>query len=145
MLRLRLQRFGKKKRPFYRIVAADGRAPRDGRFKEWLGIYDPLNDPVIVDLKKDRVDYWLSVGAQPSETVASLIKLHESGKTLSLKAVEQANRERKLEARKAAMIRAAVKPVEVKAEPAEAAAAEEAPAAAEEAAASEEAAPEADA
>ena len=70
---IRLQRFGAKKRPFYRFVAADRRAPRDGRFLEQLGTYDPMQDPAVINLKTDRVDYWVGVGAQPSDTVASLI------------------------------------------------------------------------
>ena len=73
-VRLRLTRMGAKKRPFYRIVAADSRSPRDGRFIEKLGYYDPMRDPPTIELKMDRVDYWLGVGAQPTETVASLIK-----------------------------------------------------------------------
>jgi small subunit ribosomal protein S16 len=72
-VRLRLARMGRKKRPFYRIVAADQRAPRDGRFIERLGYYDPMKKPVDLKVDLDRIDYWLSVGACPSETVASLI------------------------------------------------------------------------
>lgn len=71
---LRLQRFGAKKRPFYRIVAADSRSKRDGRFLEQVGTYDPMKDPAEIRLKTDRVDYWLSVGARPTDTVASLIR-----------------------------------------------------------------------
>ena len=71
---IRLSRFGAKKRPFYRIVAADSRRKRDGRFLEQLGTYDPMKNPVDVRLEMDRVDYWLSVGAQPSDTVRSLIR-----------------------------------------------------------------------
>lgn len=73
---LRLQRFGAKKRPYYRIVAADSRFPRDGRFLEQVGTYDPMQKPHAIRLTTDRVDYWLSVGAQPSDTVRSLIKKH---------------------------------------------------------------------
>jgi small subunit ribosomal protein S16 len=75
-VRIRLARAGAKKRPFYRIVAADGRSPRDGRFLERLGTYDPLADPPTVDLHADRVKYWLGTGAQPSETVARLLRRH---------------------------------------------------------------------
>lgn len=71
---LRLQRFGAKKRPYYRIVAADSRAPRDGRFLEQLGTYDPMKDPQEIRFTTDRLDHWLSVGACPSDTVRSLIK-----------------------------------------------------------------------
>jgi len=73
-VRLRLARMGRKKNPFYRIVAADQRAPRDGRFIERLGYYDPMKDPVDLKVDLERVDYWMGVGASPSETVASLIK-----------------------------------------------------------------------
>ena len=73
-VKLRLARHGAKKRPFYRIVAADQRAPRDGRFIERLGYYDPLTEPVNLKVDLDRIDYWISVGASPSETVASLVK-----------------------------------------------------------------------
>lgn len=71
---IRLQRFGAKKRPFYRFVAADRRFARDGRFLEQLGTYDPMKNPVEIRLKADRVDYWLGVGALPSDTARSLIK-----------------------------------------------------------------------
>ena len=86
MVRLRLQRHGAKKRPFYRVVAADTRAPRDGRFIELLGTYDPLTEPPIVRLNKTRVDYWVGVGAQPSETVNALIKKLEDGSAVDLSA-----------------------------------------------------------
>jgi small subunit ribosomal protein S16 len=70
---LRLTRMGAKKKPFYRIVAADSRAPRDGRFIEKLGHYDPMTEPPVVKVDLERVDYWLGVGAKPSETVTQLI------------------------------------------------------------------------
>ncbi len=73
---IRLQRFGAKKRPFYRLVAADSRVKRDGRFLEQLGTYDPMKQPAELRFKTDRVDHWLSVGAQPSSTVASLLRRH---------------------------------------------------------------------
>ena len=72
---LRLTRAGGKKAPFYRVVAADSRAPRDGRFIEQIGIYDPLRTPAEIKLKSDRIDHWLSVGAQPSQTVGELIRV----------------------------------------------------------------------
>lgn len=74
MIKLRLRRMGAKKRPFYRIVAAEHSSPRDGRFIEILGHYDPLTEPATVKVDAERVKYWLSVGAQPSETVAGLLK-----------------------------------------------------------------------
>ena len=70
---LRLTRMGAKKKPFYRIVAADSRAPRDGRFIEKLGHYDPMIEPPLIVVDLERVDYWIGVGAQPSETVGQLI------------------------------------------------------------------------
>jgi small subunit ribosomal protein S16 len=74
MVKIRLTRKGAKKAPFYRVIATDGRSPRDGRFLEQLGTYDPLKEPADVRLDLERVDYWLSVGAQPSETVGKLIE-----------------------------------------------------------------------
>ena len=73
MVRLRLARLGAKKNPFYRVVVSDSRSPRNGRFIEKLGFYDPKSNPIVVTLDLSRVDYWLSVGAQPSDTVANLI------------------------------------------------------------------------
>ncbi len=73
-VRLRLRRMGRKKRPFYRIVAADQRSPRDGRFIETLGYYNPLDKPHTVEIDEERVMYWLSQGAQPSTTVNSLLR-----------------------------------------------------------------------
>ena len=73
MVRLRLTRGGRHKRPFYRIVAADSRMPRDGRYIEVLGTYDPLKTPAAVTIKQDRVMVWLKQGAQPSVTVHHLL------------------------------------------------------------------------
>ncbi len=73
MVRLRLTRKGRKKRAFYRIVAADQRSPRDGSYIERLGHYNPLVDPYELRIDLERVDHWLSHGAQPSDTVARLI------------------------------------------------------------------------
>ena len=73
MVRIRLTRRGAKKRPFYRVVAADSRAPRDGRFIEQLGYYDPMKTPKDIKLDLERIDYWISQGAQPSDTVNHLI------------------------------------------------------------------------
>ncbi len=74
MVKIRLRRTGALKQPSYRIVAADSRAPRDGRFLEILGHYNPRTDPVTLEVKEDRVRYWLSQGAQPTEAVARLLK-----------------------------------------------------------------------
>ena len=76
VVKLRLQRFGRKKRPYYRIVATDARKPRDGKPIEFLGTFDPLvdkNGNKKLRLKEDRVNYWLSVGAQPTDRVAKLL------------------------------------------------------------------------
>lgn len=74
MVKLRLRRMGAKKRPSYRIVAADSRSPRDGAFIEVVGFYDPIPDPATIRVDVDRARHWLSVGAQPTETVASIFK-----------------------------------------------------------------------
>ena len=73
-VKIRLTRLGAKKKPFYRIVGADGQAKRDGRFLEIIGTYDPLQDPAEVKIQKDRLESWLEKGARPTTTVASLIK-----------------------------------------------------------------------
>jgi len=71
---LRLTRGGSRKVPFYRVVASDRRSPRDGRFIEQIGVYDPLRNPPEVRIDSDRLTHWLSVGAQPSQTVGELIR-----------------------------------------------------------------------
>ncbi len=71
--RIRLRRMGSKGRPFYRVVVADQRAPRDGRFIENIGKYHPLNDPSVIEIDEDRALHWLRVGAQPSEQVRNLM------------------------------------------------------------------------
>ena len=73
MVRMRLRRMGAKKNPFYRIVVADQRRARDGRFIEILGTYNPKTEPATITFKEDRAKYWLGVGAQPSETVNRLL------------------------------------------------------------------------
>ncbi len=73
-IRIRLTRGGRKKRPFYRVVAADSHAPRDGRFLEIVGTYDPLKEPYDFKYDKEKVKKWMSRGAKPSETVYSLLK-----------------------------------------------------------------------
>ena len=76
MVAIRLRRAGSKKRPFFRIVVTDSRAARDSSFVEILGHYNPRTKPALVDIKQERVDYWISKGAQPSDTVRTLIKRH---------------------------------------------------------------------
>jgi small subunit ribosomal protein S16 len=74
MVRIRLRRTGKTKQPTYRIVVADSRSPRDGRFIEIIGHYNPVQQPKVLEVKADRARYWLGVGAQPSESVVKLFK-----------------------------------------------------------------------
>ena len=74
MVKIRLARGGRKKRPFYRVVAADSRMARDGRFLEILGTYNPVSDPKQLTFKNERVEYWLSQGAEMSDTVRNLYK-----------------------------------------------------------------------
>jgi len=73
-VRIRLMRFGRKKRPFYRVVAADSRAPRDGKFLDILGYYDPLKEPFEFKVDEEKVKKWLERGAEPTETVRALLK-----------------------------------------------------------------------
>lgn len=77
MLTIRLSRIGKKKKPYYRVVVIERTRPRDGRIKESVGTYDPLKQPAEIKLDADRIKYWLGVGAQPSDTVRSFIKLQK--------------------------------------------------------------------
>jgi len=73
-VKIRLARHGAKKKPFYRIVAADSEFPRDGRFLEIVGTYNPLIDPAEVSLKQERIKYWIDQGAIPTTTVKNLLK-----------------------------------------------------------------------
>lgn len=73
-VKIRMKRLGAKKRPFYRIVVADERAPRDGKFIEEIGYYNPISEPKEFKINSERVDYWLGVGAKPTTTVARLLK-----------------------------------------------------------------------
>ena len=126
-VRLRLQRHGSKKRPFYRIVAADQRMPRDGRYKEQLGVFNPMPNPNVVDLDLERVDYWLGVGAQPTDTVNALIrKVREGGHFITTAEFTAHNKQARKDRQAAAL---AVKEVETAAPAPSAAPAEAAPAA----------------
>lgn len=71
-VKIRLKRMGANKKPFYRVIVADGRAPRDGRFIEELGYYDPLKEPAEVKIDKEKAEKWLKTGAQPTDTVKRL-------------------------------------------------------------------------
>jgi small subunit ribosomal protein S16 len=74
MVRIRLLRTGKRKQPAYRVVVSDQRSPRDGRFIEILGHYNPLTNPSLIQLDEERSLHWLSVGAKPSESATALLK-----------------------------------------------------------------------
>jgi small subunit ribosomal protein S16 len=73
-LRIRLARYGTKKRPFYRIVVSNSESPRDGKFLEIVGTYDPRQEPAAVSVKENLLSLWMNRGAQPTDTVASLLK-----------------------------------------------------------------------
>ncbi|MFA0888615.1 MAG: 30S ribosomal protein S16 [Synergistales bacterium] len=73
-VKIRLARHGRKKAPFYRLVVADSRAPRDGRFIEMIGHYNPLSDPAEINVDEERALYWLQVGAQASDTARMILK-----------------------------------------------------------------------
>ena len=107
---IRLRRMGKKKRPFYRIVAAESRRARDGRFLEVLGTYNPIEVPAVVTVKEERLSYWLSEGAEASDTVSSLLtqigfidKYHKaiSGADVTEVALKTTIKERKKKTRRA--------------------------------------------
>src|SRR5687768_13266635 len=76
MLSIRMRRTGSKKRPFYRVVVAEGRDPREGTFLEVLGMYNPRTKPAKVELDRDRVNYWIKQGARPSDSVRTLLARH---------------------------------------------------------------------
>lgn len=82
-VRIRLTRMGGKKKPFYRIVVADSESPRDGRFIEQIGYYDPRPDPTLIQLDPQKVEFWLNRGAQPTQIVAQLIKKARSSASSS--------------------------------------------------------------
>ena len=100
---IRLQRHGSKKRPYYRIVATDSRSPRDGAFKELLGTYDPSRSPVVLDVNSERLNCWVSVGGQLSDTVRTLINEAKLGRVRSSKETIQGNRDRLAESRARAL------------------------------------------
>lgn len=74
MVKIRLQRAGAKKAPFYHIVVADSRSPRDGRIVEKIGTYDPMTNPATIKLDKEKVEKWIKNGAKPTDTVKALIE-----------------------------------------------------------------------
>lgn len=74
MVKIRLQRIGKKKAPFYHIVVADSKSPRDGKIIEQIGTYDPMKDPAVIELDKEKCATWIKNGAKPTDTVKALIE-----------------------------------------------------------------------
>ena len=121
-VKIRLARHGAKKRSFYRVVVADGRMPRDGRYIELVGRYNPLTNPKTIELDLEKVDSWIAKGAQPSDRVAKLIAIvNGTEKPAKIQAREQLKAAEKAAAEKAAAEEAARKA----AEEAAAAAAEE--------------------
>ena len=78
-VRIRLTRLGRKKKPFYRIVVADSQSPRDGKFLDIVGTYDPLQDPAVIKVDNEKLDDWMGRGALPSTTVKSLLKKAATG------------------------------------------------------------------
>lgn len=81
-VKIRLARHGAKKRPFYRVVVADARMPRDGRYIELVGRYNPISDPKLIDIDLERVDAWIAQGAKPTESVAHLIAIARGEKPM---------------------------------------------------------------
>ena len=77
-VRIRLTRFGRKKKPFYRIIVADSENKRDGKFLDVIGTYDPLQDPAVININNDKLQEWMGRGALPTTTVKSLIKKNSS-------------------------------------------------------------------
>ena len=74
MVKIRLQRFGKKKAPFYHVVVADSRSPRDGKIIEQIGTFDPMTDPATINIDKEKIEKWIKNGAKPTDTVKALIE-----------------------------------------------------------------------
>lgn len=124
MVRIRLRRMGAKKRPFYRIVVADGRCSRDGRFIENIGYYDPTVDPPVLKLDTDKATDWMAKGAQPSDTARGLLK--RAGLLGGQSEASKARAAAKIEARKAGKAKAEAPAIVAEAAPA-AAVVEEAP------------------
>lgn len=95
-VKIRLKRMGAKKRPFYRVVVANSESPRDGRFIDQLGYYDPMTDPATVKIDSDKAVLWLQRGAQPTETTADLLR--KEGITARFEEAKAAGRAEKAEA-----------------------------------------------
>jgi len=97
VVRIRLRRMGAKKKPFYRIVVADQRSPRDGRFIEAIGTYDPLKDPAVVVIDIERAVHWINNGAQPSDSVTLILRqqniIDEEGKLVAAESTDATEEE----------------------------------------------------
>lgn len=137
MLAISLMRMGAKKRPFYRVVVKEKRSKRDGKYLENLGTYDPLQDPAEVNLNHERIHYWISVGAKPTDTVASLIKHNPEMSAEEREAMLKERAEKKLAAEKARLEAKKAEEARLVAEAEEKALAEKAEAEAQAAAAAE--------
>ena len=87
-VKIRLARHGAKKRPYYRVVVADGRMPRDGRYIELVGRYNPLTNPKVIDINLEKVDEWVAKGAQPTNAVSHLIDIARNGQPVVEKKVK---------------------------------------------------------
>ena len=132
-VKIRLKRFGKIRAPFYRVVVVDGRAKRDGRVIEEIGKYHPTEDPSFIEIKSERAQYWLGVGAQPSDPVLKLLKItgdwqkfkHLPGQEGTLKlSKRQADAQAAIEAAEAEAVKRVAEATAAKAEAAEAEAAQ---------------------
>lgn len=96
-VKIRMKRIGSKKRPFYRIVVADSRAPRDGRFIEELGYYNPISNPKVFKVDAEKAEKWMATGAKPTETVAKLFKSYNVSEAAQNVTVEEVKEEVKEE------------------------------------------------
>ncbi len=137
-VKLRLRRMGKKRQPVFKVVVADARSPRDGRFIEAIGLYNPKTDPATIDIKEDRALYWLGVGAQPTVTVKKLLSkkgvmlkhdLVKRGVSDEIIEVEVKNWEKLQEAKQISLEKKKTEEVQAKADAAKKKAVEEAKAA----------------
>jgi small subunit ribosomal protein S16 len=103
MIRLRFQRHGSKRNPFYRLVATDKRNKRDGRFKELLGTYNPMVEPNVIDVNVERIDWWLAQGASLSESAEIVVNRARKSDGVTVVEFEQTMRTRRADSRQAAL------------------------------------------
>jgi small subunit ribosomal protein S16 len=128
MVKIRLMRMGAKKRPFYRVVVADSRSPRDGRFIENIGRYHPLQDPSVIDIDEERALHWLGAGAQPTDPVRNLLQKAGIWEKFSSVPEEKPKAGARTAAKRASAAKAAVKEAPAEPSAVSAPAAEEPPA-----------------